>query len=80
MVKWGDVLRDVFTLVVGGRETVVTITGEVNDLQWLVLQQRDTFEERLVYAGSSLASAHDQQGAPIVFKPKRGQRRSPVQR
>ena len=39
MVKGGDIIGDAFALVISGGQTVVSLSGEVNNLQRVILQE-----------------------------------------
>ena len=39
MVKCCDIIGDVFALVISGGQTIVSISGEMNNLQRVILQE-----------------------------------------
>ena len=51
---------DAFALIIDRGEIVIPVTGEVNDLESLILQERRRSEKELIDAGGSLASPHHQ--------------------
>src|SRR3979490_606988 len=68
MMERGHVMRDVFPLIIGGRQAVVAFSGEMNDLQRFVLEHGRALEERLIDTGGARAAAHHQKGAPVFLE------------